>query len=210
MKVTLIQQPANALRILYTAARGCYSPADTADIFASDVTDEKMRGLIDGIIARNHNSVLRHVQWTWAIDGISRACANQLTRHGPGWAFDQQSLRYVRLSQAPEWVIPGHLTEEQKQIMRDACNRTFFEYSKYIAVGWLSAEDARGVLPLATPTNVTATANLAAFMHFYRVRVLHETGRAQDEIAELGRIMADQLIAAEPWLAESWAKHVGG
>lgn len=209
MKVTLIQRPHDALRVLYTAARGCYSPADTADIFAGEETDEKMRGLVDGIIARNHNSVLRHVQWTWAIDGISRACANQLTRHGPGWAFDQQSLRYVRLSQAPEWVIPGHLTEEQKEMMRQACAAAFRAYGELRASG-VKAEDARAVLPLATPTNVTATANLAAFTHFYRVRVRHETGRAQDEIAELGRMMADQLIESEPWLAESWAKHVGG
>jgi thymidylate synthase (FAD) len=201
MNVQLLTHTPDPLRVLWTAAHTCYSPLPAAAIWAGDHTTDRMLKTVRGCIVRNHNTVMRHASFTFAIDGISRACANQLTRHGPGWAFDQQSLRYVRLESEPEWVIPDHLTEGAAALMADAAGEAFDHYTELIGLG-VKAEDARGVLPLCTPTNMVATVNLAAFMHFWGVRRNDETGKAQAEIKTLADTMGRLIVASEPWLGE--------
>jgi thymidylate synthase (FAD) len=213
MRVKLIAWTPNALQVLSAAAHTCYSEGCPDDIWRDHHTDgrttpEKVVGRVSGIIARNHNSVLRHVNYTFAISSISRACANQLTRHGPGWAFDQQSLRYVSLRHEPDWVVPFAALALEGDTLRAGYRASWEAYIAAIGRG-VKAEDARSLLPLATPTNLVATANLAALMHFFRVRGLHETGKAQDEIVTLAHRMVSQVLDREPWLEALWFQHVG-
>jgi flavin-dependent thymidylate synthase len=55
---------------------------------------ESDRALIRRLISLGHESVLEHAVATFEISGISRACANQLTRHRLA-SFVQESQRYV-------------------------------------------------------------------------------------------------------------------
>jgi thymidylate synthase (FAD) len=204
MNVQLLTHTPEALGVLFTAARTCYSATPAAEIWETGdgYSPEKMLGVVRGCIKRGHNSVIRHVSFTFAIDGISRACANQLTRHGPGWAFDQQSLRYVRLDSEPEWVVPDGLSPGERISISAASREAWDSYRRMIRDHGVKAEDARAVLPLCTPTNLIATCNLAAFMHFWGVRRNDETGKAQAEIKTLADTMGRLIVAAEPWLAE--------
>jgi thymidylate synthase (FAD) len=203
MNVQLLTHTPEALGVLFTAARTCYSATPAGEIWETGdgYTGEKMLGVVRGCIKRGHNSVIRHVNFTFAIDGISRACANQLTRHGPGWAFDQQSLRYVRLDEQPRWVLPGHLNCDERNELVSVAQHAYLSYAALVKSG-TKAEDARAVLPLCTPTNLIATCNLAAFMHFWGVRRNDETGKAQAEIKTLADTMGRLIVAAEPWLGE--------
>ncbi len=210
MNVSLLTHTYDPLRVLWTAARCCYSDQPAAAIWAAsgddttDCDDIRMLKTVRGCIARNHNTVMRHANFTFAIDRISRACGNQLTRHGVGWSFDQQSLRYVKLDTEPDWVIPPHLDGRAEAIMRASARRSWLDYRALIE-GGVKAEDARAVLPLCTPTNLVATANLAALLHFHRVRFEGTTGKPQDEIKELAGRMIRLVVCAEPWLGEFFA-----
>lgn len=207
MNVTMLTRTPDPLRVLFTAAHTCYSPKTAAEIWrltgdeTSGHDDARMLRTVRGCIARGHNSVIRHVGFTFSVDGISRACANQLTRHGPGWAFDQQSLRYVRLDVEPDWVLPGHLPDGQQLGIALAAGAAYDEYVGLVSIG-VKPEDARSVLPLCTPTNLVATANLAALFHFWAVRCKGTTGKPQDEIKDLAARMVMLVVEAEPWLGE--------
>lgn len=203
MNVKLISHTINAMNVLFVAARTCYSSTTAGEIANTHdgYTPEKMLGVVRGCIKRGHNSVIRHVSFTFTIDGISRACANQLTRHGPGWAFDQQSLRYVQLADQPEWVIPVSLRHDEAKWLKLTAGSAWAEYWRMVNEG-IPKEDARAVLPLCTPTNLVATANLAALMHFYGVRFRGDTGKPQDEIRRLAAEMIRLVVIAEPWLGE--------
>lgn len=211
MLVHLLTYTPDPLRVMFAAARTCYAPDPAYLIWQdhdSEAHRERMLRTVRGCIVRNHNSVMRHASFTFAIDRISRACANQLTRHGPGWAFDQQSLRYVKLDTEPDWVIPDHLDDTDRQQMVDAANAAWDKYCLLIANG-VKPEDARGVLPHCTPTNLVATVNLAALLHFWNVRFKGTTGRPQDEIRDLAGRMVALVVAAEPWLAEFFPEATG-
>ena len=201
MNIALLTHTPEPLRVLWTAARTCYADESAASIWFNEAGDERMLKTVRGCIVRGHNSVIRHVSFTFAIDSISRACANQLTRHGPGWAFDQQSLRYVALTTEPAWVIPDHIDTTQAASIRFGATTAYGQYLHAIELG-AKPEDARGCLPLCTPTNLVATANLAAFLHFWNVRRLDATGKAQTEIKTLADQMGRLIVAAEPWLGE--------
>lgn len=50
---------------------------------------------ITRLIDEQHTSVLEHAVWTFVIDGISRRCCEQVTRHRVGWSPSQRSQRFV-------------------------------------------------------------------------------------------------------------------
>ena len=47
---------------------------------------------------------LRHLSFTFAIEGISRACSHQLVRHRVA-SFSQQSQRYIQVKKLREHVV---------------------------------------------------------------------------------------------------------
>ena len=208
MNVSLLTHTPDPIRVLFAAAHTCVSPLTAGEVwrFTGDETsghdDARMLRTVRGCIVRNHNSVMRHVSFTFAVDGISRACANQLTRHGPGWAFDQQSLRYVKLDTEPAWVMPALPDNDlAPTVASAACTNAWRDYRALLDQG-VAAEDARAVLPLCTPTNLVATANLAALLHFHAVRFQGTTGKPQDEIRTMAGRMLRLVVVAEPWLGE--------
>jgi thymidylate synthase (FAD) len=216
MRVELLTYTPNPLRVLFTAAHGCYSELDPAEIYRIGgaaalkegtrlTPEQKELGVVRGCIEKNHNSVMRHVNFTFSIAGISRACSHQFVRHGAGTSFDQQSQRYVRLTTEPEWVLPAKGAAQ----IRAAARAAWFHYKDMLA-DKIPAEDARAILPNCTPTNMTATFNLAALMHFYGVRFKGDTGKPQDEIKSLAAEMVRRVVQAEPWLTEFFPEVADG
>lgn len=90
IKVTLISKPDDILNIIYTACKTCTSAATPGEIFEQ----EPSLKLIHKVIKSGHLSVTEHINFTFAISGISRACSHQLVRHRH-CSFSQQSQRYV-------------------------------------------------------------------------------------------------------------------
>ncbi len=181
MKVELINHTPSPLKTVYTAARTCYSPETPSEIFAADTSLEKMTRLLDRVIDAGHHSVLEHISFTFAIEGISRTCSHQLVRHRIA-SFSQQSQRYVEAGPAGT-VEPDTIAfdEDARREFEEFIEKSRDIYGELVEMD-IPAEDARFVLPNASTTNIVMTMNFRELMTTCGIRLCT---RAQWEIRQL-------------------------
>ena len=94
MKVTLLSHTPEPEKLIAAAAKLCYS--DKADIktLMDDLNDENtVNNFINKLIEMGHMSPLEHVNFTFAVEGISRATSHQLVRHRIA-SYTQRRQRY--------------------------------------------------------------------------------------------------------------------
>lgn len=200
-QVKLIAKPENLLRTIYTACRTCYSADSPINIYDSDSAqdEEKMLKLINRVISSGHYSTIEHVQVSFAISNISRACSHQLVRHRH-MSFSQKSQRYVKEKGQFEYLTPDTIAKN------DELNKKFDDFMAKISDFYIEltesgipAEDARAVLPNAASTSMVASLNLRELIHLANLRLCT---RAQTEIRILVKRMCDELIKEESWLKD--------
>lgn len=167
MRVTLIQETPNPVETIANIAGICYGK-DKA---------KNPKKLVEKLLRLEHLSVFEHVYFTWKIEGISRACLAQLTRHRH-CSFTVRSQRYCNESEQGI-VVPPSL--EEKFDTTNYFNLIKREYDTLLSKG-ISREDARFILPQATRTNLYMSCNLRELLHIYKLR---SDKSAQWEIREL-------------------------
>lgn len=197
------------------AIRTCYSANKPSEIVALEGEKYFGREAKDGeggteadrllrhIFASKHLSVTEHIAYTFAIEGISRACLAQLTRHRVGFSFSVQSQRYVRFgsddkSGGFDYVVPPKIEADSVAMPTFEETMTLLQqaYDRLRAYG-VPPEDARMILPNAAVTNLVMTANLRALLDFYAKR---RKGRgAQWEIADLAERLREEVVKVDPW-----------
>ena len=199
MKVKLISTTQNLLDILYTGARTCYNAGSPIDMFdeVGDISRDKKLKLINGCIKSSHLSVLEHSQFTFAIEGVSRALTHQLVRHRH-CSFSQQSQRYVNLEGTFDYVTPKALQDEGdlQGYFAECMQQAYESYTELINKG-VKPEDARAVLPNACCTNMVITLNLRSLIHLCNERLCT---RAQLEIRQLVQLMVKEVLKENEWL----------
>ncbi|AHM55471.1 thymidylate synthase ThyX [Peptoclostridium acidaminophilum DSM 3953] len=224
MKVRLIEHTPNPDKVVAIAAKLCYSRAGVDDI-EKKLSDEETERFVQMLVDMRHESPLEHVSFTFAAEGISRACTHQLVRHRIA-SYSQQSQRYVRLEQF-EYILPPAIeaipeaAEKFKEAM-ESDQRTYNEIAKILfqryydemMAGGMSEkkakgaaekkaiEDARYVFPNACETKIVLTMNARALLHFFNKRCCE---RAQWEI----RDMADCMLAEAKKVAPFIFKNAG-
>lgn len=198
-EVKLISKPNNLLKTIYTACRTCYSADTPINIYDTADDEEKMLKLISRVISSGHYSTIEHIQISFAISNVSRACTHQLVRHRH-MSFSQKSQRYVKEKGQFDYIIPPtieknpELKEKFEQFMSDISNK----YQEFVEAG-IPAEDARSVLPNATASSMVASLNFREMIHLANLRLC---SRAQYEIRTLVKMMCDELSKQEPWLKD--------
>ena len=195
--VTLISKPENMLKTIYTACRTCYSADIPVNIYNSADDEEKMLKLIERVVSSGHYSTIEHIQVTFAISNVSRACTHQLVRHRH-MSFSQKSQRYVKEKGQFDFLIPP--TIDRNPELKEKFVNFMGEISKVyceLTEAGIPAEDARAVLPNATSTSIVASLNLRELIHLANLRLCT---RAQYEIRLMVKAMCDALVAEEPWL----------
>ena len=230
MRVKLIKMTQNPIDVMWTAARTCYAAKSPNDMWEDcecsfNILDtEKRWKLVKAVLNSGHQSVAEHVNFTFAIEGISRACSHQLVRHRAGIVFSQQSQRYVEIKEdlnrlkdilliltpgsdynleemgrAEEEVIPilNKYFVEVNDTNVYAYLQSLINYLSAINMG-TKAEDARNFLPNATKTNITMTVNFRELIHLCNLRLCT---RAQLEIRNLFREIAKCVKAQNENLA---------
>lgn len=195
--VNLISRPENMLKTVYTACRTCYSADIPINIYNSTDDEEKMLKLINRVISSGHYSTIEHIQVSFAISNVSRACTHQLVRHRH-MSFSQKSQRYVKEKGQFDYLIPPTIEKnpELREKFVDFMSEISDKYQEFIDAG-IPAEDARAVLPNATSTSMVASLNLREMIHLANLRLCT---RAQYEIRTLVKMMCEELASAEPWL----------
>lgn len=195
--VDLISRPENMLKVVYTACRTCYSADSPMNIYNTSDDKEKMLKLIERVISSGHFSTIEHIQVSFAIDNVSRACTHQLVRHRHV-SFSQKSQRYVKEKGQFDYIIPptieknSDLKEKFINFMSEISNI----YNAFTEAG-IPAEDARFVLPNAASSSMVVSMNLRELIHLANIRLCT---RAQYEIRILVKKMCEELVAQEPWL----------
>ena len=196
LKVILLEHTPEPERLVAAAARLCYSDK-SADELLENFTPDKVESFVRKLVSLGHESPMEHVSFTFAIDGISRACSHQLVRHRIGVSFSQKSQRYVKEKQfdyvtPPKIAAKPELSAEFDQAMADMQA----VYERLLAAG-VPAEDARFVLPNAASTSLVVTMNVRSLWHFFELRCCT---RAQWEIRALANAMLAEVRKVAPLL----------
>ncbi|MGE5370605.1 MAG: FAD-dependent thymidylate synthase [Solirubrobacterales bacterium] len=194
MNVRLIASTPDPEKMVALAGRMCYSNRGAENLGQNLGPDEVVR-MVDMLTDVGHFSPTEHASFTFAVEGISRACSHQLVRHRIA-SYSQKSQRYV--SEAGfEYIVPPTVAAnpEAIQIFEDQMRQIHEAYKKLAEL--VPREDARYVLPNAAETKVMMTFNTRSLHNFFRQRLCL---RAQWEIRDMAELMLEEVRAVAPHL----------
>lgn len=168
------------------AASNCYNSEPTVD-----------GKIMKHCIKSGHTSVTEFCDFTFHIEGISRALSHQLVRHRLA-SYAQRSQRYC-VEDGFDYVIPLSIKGKP-----DALNM-YKNIMESLAEGYhalnsnlgIPAEDARMILPNACETIIEVKMNLRALMNFMNERLCT---CAQWEIRQLALAMKKAIVEKYPEL----------
>lgn len=187
MKVTLTRITENPILAIEEAASNCYDSEPSGD-----------GKIMKHCIKSGHTSVTEFADFTFHIEGVSRALSHQLVRHRLA-SYAQRSQRYCSENEF-SYVTPKSIINNDeasviyKTIMRDLA----FKYKQLQELG-ISNEDVRMILPNACETQIEVKMNLRSLMNFMNERLC---SCAQWEIRELAQKMRQAVIEQVPTLAD--------
>jgi len=165
---------------------------------------ERLEHMHKRLIRRGHFGPYEHIQAYFTVEGISRPCMAQATRHR-FISYDVQSMRYANFSESGFKCPPAFTLEEidgvpVSETVAEHFKRSVELYTELVDNGY-EEEDARYVLPLGTKVNMSFSANARTLMHFIDMRA---AGDAQWEIIELAEKVLEE---AEDWAPITFATY---
>ena len=188
MEVTVIEATREPMTLIGIAAGTCYGrPWPSHD-------------RVRRCVANGHTSVLEHASATFRIEGISRSCLAQLTRHRIA-SYSVESQRYREVGRGDWYVTPPSLEGDELGAYRAAMESAMVAYEDALAHG-MRKEDARYLLPMATRTTLVMTINARSLQNFLSLRL---DRAAQWEIRGLAAEMEKELASRD----EEWAALLG-
>ena len=186
MKVVLTRVTENPIGAIEEAACNCYD---------SEPTGGK---IMKSCYKSGHHSVLEFCDFTFHIEGVSRALTHQLVRHRLA-SYAQRSQRYCG-EENFDYTIPPSLEKDKE------AKDTFTALMGYINMQYkklqkfnIPNEDARYVLPNACETIIEVKMNFRTLIHFMNERLCV---RAQWEIRQMALLMKKAIEEQYPELAK--------
>ena len=169
MRVTVITATAAPMDVIGIAAGMCYGKPEPS---AKRVRRCAKAG---------HMSVFEHASATFIVEGISRACLAQLTRHRIA-SYSVTSQRYCEVG-GNDWYVtpPSVVGTDAESRFRAQTSDAMWSYRAAIDEG-MKPEDARYLLPEATKTSLVMTINARSLQNLLTLRL---DSHAQWEIRSL-------------------------
>jgi thymidylate synthase (FAD) len=176
MQVTVLSATEKPIEVISMAAGTCYGKSNAS----------KKR--VETCYQSGHLSVFEHAVVSFRIEGISRACMAQLTRHRHV-SFCVESQRYCKYNlSGDDWYVTPPSIDCMNKVWFDAkMQEDAQDYLDAIQEG-IKPEDARYLLPEATKTNLVMTCNVRELFHIFDMRM---DKAAQWEIRSLVAAMRD-------------------
>lgn len=171
MNVELLQH--TSLEVTAHAIRTCWQSHAK-----SDNGGEKDQELIDRVGNKfKHASTLEHLVYTFYIQGISRACLQELARHRIA-SLSVKSTRYTlkELKQQEPFIYPQDLERSQKFLVLtsnelvDKASLEALENLRQILQSGVSNDKAKYCLPESYKTELTWTINARSLQNFLNLR----------------------------------------
>jgi len=195
MKVTLVDHNTNALEklIFSKSTRLEMSPYLFDDIKAWPL-EMKMKEV--EYIAKTIKSSWEFLDYTFMIEGVSRAFTHQFVRNRQG-SYAQQTMRMLDKTGFEYITGPGflHAPEEALDLYDETMETINSAYQELVNMG-VPVEDARGILPTNICTNIMVKYNLRTLSELVASR---SSPRTQGEFRSVMEAMFQEVIAIHPW-----------
>lgn len=184
MKVELLH--ASPLDIVIKAVRKCYESEALSD------GGEKDAALIKRIIASGHTSTIEHATFSFDIDGISRACLQELARHRHA-SLSVKSTRYtLGKIKNEDWPFTSHtgIPAADKYLVKTG--NEYVDYNSTVqleevrqgALNGIANDQLKFMLPESFKTSLIWTINARSLRNFLELRL---SPRALWEIRKLAQ-----------------------
>jgi len=190
IKVTLLQ--ATDLSIADIAIGKCWGKGEIFD-------PQKMKDRMERVALKNkHESTIEHIVYSFEIDGISRACLQELARHRIQ-SLSVKSTRYTLkelkkwspsdsinlLTSAKTFIVMG-----RKDRLVDVANANTLLTVRELLLKGLSNDEVKYALPEAYRTSLVSTFNARSLRNFLKLRL---DKSALEEIRHLANLMYEAL-----------------
>lgn len=166
--VELLAYTPNPERLVAVAARRSYDKRSTTRIW-EEMTDAEVARLLHRVIRHGHTSVLEHINFTFAIEGISRALSHQLVRHRMA-SYTQQSQQRAN-DRDTAFIVPPEIerNSELANEFQDKVKALAEFYTRAIEAG-IPKGQARYILPNACVTRIIMTMNARSLFNLISQR----------------------------------------
>ena len=195
MKVTLMNYTANAVdMLLFAKSTRLGLNETTMDSIAVMNTKDRQNEL--AYIANTVPSSWEFVDYTFLLQGVSRAFTHQLVRTRTG-SYAQETLRIVDKLGGYDFVHTAKNLQytDAFNIIKEHTRVTQQMYEELVEVGQ-PPEDARGILPTNIATNIMCKFNLRTFADLVITRI---GGRTQGEYKDVLEQMVACVLEVPPW-----------
>jgi thymidylate synthase (FAD) len=201
MKVKLIEHTklSNACR----AGRTCWDSFHKGGCYSTptDIISEEDKNFLERIINKNkHKSIAEHLVYTFDVDGISRACLQELARHRIA-SYSVKSTRYT-LKELKEADKMKHFLVLTGNTELDYANIDYLLLlKKKLLAGSIANDVAKYMLPEAYKTSLVMTINARSLQNFIELR---SSKSALWEIQNLAKAMYDAIPTEHKYLFEDY------
>ena len=208
MKVELLHN--TPLWVCAKAIRKCWASEDKSDTTTEyddvehryiTMTGDKDKELINRVGNKNkHKSTLEHLVYTFDVDGISRACLQELARHRIA-SYSVKSTRYT-LKELKEADKMKHFLVLTGNTELDYANIDYLLLLKNkLLAGSIANDVAKYMLPEAYKTSLVMTINARSLQNFIELR---SSKSALWEIQNLAKAMYDAIPKEHKYLFEDY------
>jgi len=215
-------------RIVELAGRRCYMSFEPGLNPNVKKIREDIAVYIANIMDSGHGSVLEHVTFTFAIEGVSRVFTGEMNRHRAGMAISEGSMRYIRYSDIPMVDVPSLdpnspdvplVRQKTRNAIAELCG-IIEKYYMDLVARWspvLEGKEFAGkkqvtsmlrrIIPMGVATGGVWTGNIRALRHLFTMRCAES---AEEEICYVAVMMLEKMMQEEPILFGDFAKDTKG
>ena len=193
IQVKLVAHTPNPELVVAVAARTCIKNMDY-EATCVELREEDIERILRAVILKNHHSVLEHVNFTFAISGVSRVLTHQLVRHRIA-SYSQLSQQRTDSSRL-QFTIPPEIQQhpELAEEYRNTMMRCQELYKRFVQCG-ISRGSARYILPSGFTTRIVATMNARSLFNLLAQR---ECEVEEWEFRQVAHLMHAELIKVAP------------
>lgn len=211
----------NAETIIELAGRRCYLSFEPGLNPNVKKIREDIVQYCENIMKAKHGSVLEHVTFTFAIEGVSRVFTGEMNRHRAGVAISEGSMRYIRYDDIPIVDVPSiqgkvwdgvEVSMEvnkstSRLLIKGIVEAVEAQYKKLVAV-WKDTFEGqefagkkhitsmlRRIIPMGVATGGIWTFNIRALRHMLAMRA---SEAAEEEILAVAIMMLHKMQEEEP------------
>lgn len=171
---------------------------------STNATIQDYYKLTKTLLKLGHLTPFEAVQFNFQIEGISKACSAQMSRHRVGTGHVSSSRRYQK--QGPLFVYPPlNYVEDMNKVasvythISSCYESSYQDYYALVNNLGLKKGDSRFIVPVGSSSSRIMWINARALRHFFELR-LHKT--AEEEIRRLAYLILDVVMKITPALFE--------